>query len=72
MHGNKISGIPDKMPAVVLERVSRSFWIAGTKRVALDDVSLTLHQGEVVGLIGPSGSGKKHSSAAHCGPDPSG
>ena len=58
MHGNKISGIPDKMPAVVLERVSRSFWIAGTKRVALDDVSLTLHQGEVVGLIGPSGSGK--------------
>ena len=58
MHGSNISGISDKTPAVVLERVSRSFRIAGIQRVALDDVSLTLHQGEVVGLIGPSGSGK--------------
>ena len=49
MHGSNISGISDKTPAVVLERVSRSFRIAGIQRVALDDVSLTLHQGEVVG-----------------------
>jgi ABC-type branched-subunit amino acid transport system ATPase component len=30
--------------------------------VAIDQVDFSIHQGEVVGLIGPNGSGKKPSS----------
>lgn len=41
-------------PVVELRSVARSF--GGIK--AIRDVSLTLHEGEVVGLIGPTGAGK--------------
>jgi ABC-type microcin C transport system duplicated ATPase subunit YejF len=39
-------------------RKRRSFWHAPPKFRAVDDVSLTIHPGENVGLIGESGSGK--------------
>jgi len=42
-------------PAIEVERLSKSF---GKPTPALDDVSLTVGEGEMVALIGPSGSGK--------------
>lgn len=45
------------MPALVLRGVSRSYPGARPVR-ALDEVSLTVEQGELVAIVGPSGSGK--------------
>jgi putative ABC transport system ATP-binding protein len=48
----------DLQPAVQLEHVSRHY-IMGESRVrAVDDVSLTVSQGEFLALLGSSGSGK--------------
>jgi putative ABC transport system ATP-binding protein len=41
-----------------LERVSRYFSVGGETVRAVDDVSLTIEQGELIALYGPSGSGK--------------
>ncbi|MFP1726457.1 ABC transporter ATP-binding protein [Lonsdalea quercina] len=41
-------------PLMQIENVSKAF---GGNRV-LEDVSVTLHQGEILGLLGPNGSGK--------------
>jgi len=42
------------MPAVDLSGITKRFG----RRVALDDVSLTLNGAEIVGLVGPNGAGK--------------
>lgn len=45
-------------PALVLDRVSVSFPTPNGPARAVNEVSLTVHQGEIVGLLGESGSGK--------------
>ncbi len=46
--------LPPKVPLVELQQVSKRF---GSK-VVLDNVSLTIYQGDALGIVGPSGTGK--------------
>ena len=46
------------MAVIELENVSRSYSIGEVETQALDDVSLTIEEGEFTTLVGPSGSGK--------------
>lgn len=46
------------MPLIVLEDVSKLYGFGDATNVALDEVSLTINEGECVAVMGPSGSGK--------------
>jgi branched-chain amino acid transport system permease protein len=47
---------PEPAGAAVLEATGISVQFGGVR--AVDDVSITLHDGEILGLVGPNGSGK--------------
>ena len=45
------------VPLLELRSVSKIYGEGDARVVALDDVSLSVHQGEFVAITGPSGSG---------------
>jgi peptide/nickel transport system ATP-binding protein len=45
-------------PLIVLENVSRTFTVKGQKIKAVDDINLTIPEGEMLCLVGESGCGK--------------
>lgn len=50
--------MPDPRPAVQLEHVSRHYTMGESSVRAVDDVSLSIPEGEFLALLGTSGSGK--------------
>ena len=46
------------MPALELDNVRKEYTVGDATVVALDDVNLTVDAGELVALVGPSGTGK--------------
>lgn len=52
--------VPQGSPLLEVRGLSQHFKVAGSRKPkrAVDDVSLTLYQGEILGLVGESGSGK--------------
>ena len=45
-------------PALAIEGVSKRFGSGDDTVLAVDDVSLTVERGSIVGLLGPNGAGK--------------
>lgn len=55
------------MSVLAMSRVSKRFRTRDAEVVALDDLSLEIKQGQVLGLLGPNGSGKTTTVRVACG-----
>jgi len=53
----RLAGAGDR-PMITLQNVSKRYRSAAGERLALDDVSLTVAEGEIFGIVGRSGAGK--------------
>lgn len=53
-----IQNVPARQPALVLTDVCKSYGDGDSTVIALDHVDLTVAKGELVAIVGPSGSGK--------------
>ena len=51
-------GVTEGTPALAVERLTKQFGSGDDSVTAVDDVSLRVEQGSVVGLLGPNGAGK--------------
>ncbi|MFB6119421.1 ABC transporter ATP-binding protein [Halosegnis sp.] len=56
--GAAAAATPQAAPALVVDGVSKQFGTGDAAVQAVDDVSMTVERGEVVGLLGPNGAGK--------------
>ena len=45
-------------PAIIIDRICKSYFSGRKRNLALCDLSLTIAQGEVFGFLGPNGAGK--------------
>jgi NitT/TauT family transport system ATP-binding protein len=52
---------------LIVERVSKSYEVGGTVVPVIGDLSLSLHEGEIVSIVGPSGCGKTTLLNTLCG-----
>ena len=55
----RIKTFKKKKPKIDLKNISLSF----NKRQILDDISLTIQEGEICGILGPNGVGKSTTAA---------
>lgn len=53
-----VVSVADKQPVIEVQHAVKIYGMGDSKIYALDDVSLTIHAGEYVAIMGPSGSGK--------------
>ena len=58
MHGTALAQVATDVPAISIERVSKTFGGAADIVRAVDDVSLAIRRNEFFTLLGPSGCGK--------------
>jgi len=45
-------------PVIKVTNISKVYELGEEKLQVLDDISLTIHAGELIAIVGPSGSGK--------------
>src|SRR3990167_7039312 len=55
------------MDALAVSGAVKKFRSGGQQVLALNNVSITIHQGEIVGLLGPNGAGKTTLISSICG-----
>lgn len=58
MKENESHNIENERPAIQIEHLTKFYTVKRQRTVALDDINLNIHHGEIFGIIGVSGAGK--------------